>query len=120
MKRFWIKKALFIPVIAAAVIFVMGSAVMLLWNAIIPSLFHLDQISFWQAAGILVLCKILFGGFHGHRSHFGHWGHMRSRWNHMSDEDRSRFREEWKKRCPSDYWKHMQNEENPDSPESSK
>ncbi len=112
MKRFWMKKILFIPVIVAVVVFVMGSAVMLLWNAIFPHLFSIGQISFWQAVGILVLSKILFGGFHGHRPSFWRWGHMRHRWNHMSEEERARLREEWKKRCPSDFWMHSKDEEN--------
>jgi len=120
MKRFWAKRALFIPVIVAVVVFILGSAVMLLWNAIIPDLFHIGQISFWQAVGILLLAKILFGGFHGHRSHFGRWGHMHHRWNHMSDEERSRFREEWKKRCPSDLWMDCNEKENSNSAENSK
>jgi hypothetical protein len=109
------KKVLFIPVIVAAVVFVMGSVLMLLWNAIIPDLFHLGYISFWQAVGILILSKLLFGGFHGHRSRFGRWGHMHGRWNNMSDEDRTRLREEWKKRCPSDFWMHAKDEETPKS-----
>ena len=120
MKRYWVKKALFIPLIVAVAVFIMGSAVMLLWNAIIPSVFHLDQISFWQAIGLLLLAKILFGGFHGHHSRFGKWGHMNSRCNHMSDEERLKLREEWKKRCPSDFWKHTKDEETPNSSESSK
>jgi hypothetical protein len=121
MKNFWVKKALFIPIIVAAIVFVLGSVVMLLWNAIIPPLFNIGQISFWQAVGILLLSKILFGGFHhGHGHNFGRWGHMHRRWNHMSDEERSRFREEWKKRCPSDFWRHIKNEENSKSTEDSK
>ena len=46
-------------------------AVMLLWNWLMPVIFGLVEITFWQALGILVLSKILFGGFHhkGHRSH---------------------------------------------------
>jgi len=117
MKKFGIKKALFIPVIVAVVVFVLGSAVMLLWNAILPGLFHIGQISFWQAVGILILAKILFVGFHGHRPSFGRWGHMRHRWNHMSDEERNRFRDEWKKRCPSDFWMNCKDDENPKSQE---
>ena len=36
--------------------------VRLLWNWLLPSLFGWRLITFWQALGILVLCRILFGG----------------------------------------------------------
>ncbi len=39
--------------------------VMLLWNALIPALFSGPVLSYWQAAGILILSKILFSGFGG-------------------------------------------------------
>jgi hypothetical protein len=34
-----------------------------LWNWLLPPLFGWRQITFWQALGILALCRILFGGF---------------------------------------------------------
>src|SRR5262245_53731541 len=40
-----------------------GEVVLLLWNWLLPSLFGLREITFWQALGILALCRILFGGF---------------------------------------------------------
>jgi hypothetical protein len=46
----------------ALFILISGTIVMLLWNALLPSLFSLPVISFWQALGILLLCRILFGG----------------------------------------------------------
>ena len=50
--------------VAIAAIFV--AVVMLLWNALIPSIIGWSSINYWQAAGLLILCKILFGGF-GHQ-----------------------------------------------------
>src|SRR5574341_689870 len=47
----------------ALFIFIGGSIVMALWNSLLPPLFGLPVISFWQALGILLLCRILFGGF---------------------------------------------------------
>ncbi|MDR3611175.1 MAG: hypothetical protein P4L27_11475 [Ignavibacteriaceae bacterium] len=100
MKRHWIKKAFFITLIAVAVIVVFGGAVMLLWNGVLTDVLHIGMISFWQAIGLLLLSKILFGGFGpGYRGHFGPWGHNRHHWMHMSEEERTKFREEWKKRC---------------------
>src|SRR2546422_9255661 len=40
-----------------------GGLVMLLWNWLAPALFGLRLITFWQAIGLLALCRILFGGF---------------------------------------------------------
>ena len=39
-----------------------GEIVMHLWNWLLPALFGWREITFWQALGILVLCRILFGG----------------------------------------------------------
>ncbi|OPL17778.1 MAG: hypothetical protein AVO35_08960 [Candidatus Aegiribacteria sp. MLS_C] len=46
---------------------VFGVFVKLLWNALMPAIFGLPEISFWQGVGIVVLAHIIFGGDHGHR-----------------------------------------------------
>jgi Ca2+/H+ antiporter, TMEM165/GDT1 family len=97
MKNHWIKKAVFIPLMVAAGLVVFGGAVMLLWNSILPGLIHVGEITFWQALGLLVLSKILFGGGWAHRG--GQWGHKRHHWMHMSEEEKEKFRAEWKQRC---------------------
>ncbi len=71
-----------------------GEVVMKLWNWLLPALFGWRQITFWQGLGILVLCRILFGGFGGHggqRSKFR--GRMRERCQRMTPEERERFRQ---------------------------
>lgn len=55
-------------VIAAAFALVFAILVKVLWNWLMPALFGLPVIGFWQAFGILLLAKILFGG-HGGRHH---------------------------------------------------
>ena len=40
-----------------------SALVMLLWNLVIPGIFGLSCINFWQAAGLLILSRLLFGGF---------------------------------------------------------
>ncbi len=45
-----------------------GEMVMRLWNWLLPPLFGWHQITFWQALGLLALCRILFGGFGRHGS----------------------------------------------------
>ena len=105
MRRFWIKKVIFIPILVAAVVLLLGGVVMLLWNAILPGVIHVGELSYWQAVGLLVLSKLIFGGFHGHRgSHWGHWAKHRGDWMNMTEEERTKLREEWKKRCQP--WSH--------------
>ena len=61
--------------VVAAVFFalVFGVVVMWLWNWLMPALFGLGSITFWQAFGILLLAKLLFGGLgHHHRDHHDH------------------------------------------------
>ena len=71
-----------------------GVLVMQLWNWLLPALFELPRITFWQALGILALCRILFGGL-GLRG--SGRSRMRRRWRRhcagMSPEERERFRQ---------------------------
>ena len=84
-----------------------GLVTMLLWNALMPAIFGLTTITFFQALGLLILSRILFGGFPGRR--FGghhrrrHWRHkMKEKWESLSPEDRAKMREHWRKGMP---WK---------------
>jgi|SRR5947207_1126882 len=104
MKRFRIKKVLMILTIGIAAILVFGLVVMGLWNAILPAVLGVKTISFIQALGILLLSKILFGGFGrggGFRRGPGHeWKQkMQEKWGGMSPEEREKFKAEWKNRC---------------------
>ena len=77
---------------------VFSTIVLLLWNALMPDIFRLPVITFWQAAGLLILAKILFGGFRGGwGGGFGdRWRHkMQQRWMNMTPEERERFKQEW-------------------------
>jgi hypothetical protein len=82
---------------------------MVLWNHLIPDLFHGPELVYLQALGLMVLAKLLvgfggpfgrghWGGGHGPwgrgRGH-GHHDHMRRHFlAHLSDEERKRIREE--------------------------
>src|SRR5215213_2592456 len=95
-KRFF----LIIPLIILVVLPLFGLIVMLLWNAILPDVLGVRHITFWQALGLLALCKILFGGFrHGPGGGFRGGGHP---WKHklmnMTPEERERFKQEWEQR----------------------
>ena len=64
-KKFWIFKAIKIAIMVTLFINVAGFGTMYLWNWLMPLLFKLPAITFLQAIGLLVLSKILFGGFRG-------------------------------------------------------
>jgi Ca2+/H+ antiporter, TMEM165/GDT1 family len=67
--------------------------VMRLWNWLVPAIFGLHLITYWQAVGILILSKILFGGFRGGRGGWNWRRRMRERWEQMTPEERERFRQ---------------------------
>ncbi len=76
-----------------------GEIVLHLWNWLLPPLFGWRLITFWQALGILVLCRILFGGWGSHgpgRSNFRR--RMKERCEHMTPEERERFRQRMRER----------------------
>ena len=82
-------KILLIGIVAVAVF---GFVVKGLWNVLIPAIFGLHAITFWQAVGLLVLSKILFGGFRGGPGRGMHWrGRMKEKWARMSPEEREKF-----------------------------
>jgi len=99
MRRHWFGrtwKFVAMGVIAVALISVV---VMALWNWLMPALFGLPAIGFWQALGLLALTRILFGGLRGGRPH-RHWrGRMRERWNRMTPEEREQFMAGMRGRC---------------------
>lgn len=74
---------------------------MLLWNAIITPVMAVGAISYWQALGLLVLCRVLFGQ--------GPWGGKPSlppgarpsgpHFLNLSEDERQKMRTEWKKHC---------------------
>lgn len=86
--------------IAVLLITIAGFVVMRLWNWLTPPLFGWHAITFWQALGILVLSKILFGGFRGGRGPHMYWrGRMMERWAQMTPEEREKFRQSMRGRC---------------------
>jgi hypothetical protein len=44
-----------------------GGVTMALWNSLMPAIFSLPAVSFWQALGLLVLSRLFFGSFGGRR-----------------------------------------------------
>jgi len=98
------KRKLFSLFIIPLVFLALAGIVMMLWNSILPDVIHATVINYWQALGLLVLSRILFGGFgfhRGERDHhpFARSGEMRKKWAQMTEEEKQKFREEYKARC---------------------
>lgn len=108
--KFW-RGLIFLAAIAAV-----AAITMLLWNALIPSIIGWSAINYWQAAGLLILCRLLFGGMfgglrhrmhhHGGRGMYGHpfHGHLHEKMKGMSREEkreyiRKRMDEAFDERC---------------------
>lgn len=98
------KKFILMPIFFLLMGIAMTAVVMVLWNWLLPTLFGLTIITFWQALGILVLSKILFGGSWGKRGHCCHGGHgghyawkekFKSKWQNMPEEDRKKWEEKF-------------------------
>ena|SRR5579859_2727661 len=99
MRKRWIWMAplaiLAIPVFIA----IGGEIVLHLWNWLLPPLFGWREVTFWQALGILVLCRILFGGLGAHgsgRSSFRR--RMDETCQRMTPEEREQFRQRMRER----------------------
>lgn len=96
----------FFPLFPIIAILFFSGVVMLLWNAIIPGLTGWALLTYWKAMGLLVLCKILFGGLPCRRGARGGppWAHRHPRmrmawWRNLSEEEREQWKErrrEWK------------------------
>ena len=99
MKKKWYFWApLVIPAIALFIA-AGGEIVRLLWNGLLPPLFGWHELTFWQALGMLGLCRILFGGFGMHGSGRPNWRRrMRERWENMTPEEREPFRQRMRER----------------------
>lgn len=103
MKRgWWFGKFLLMGLAALGI---MGGVTMLLWNWLVPVLFHGPEVTFWQALGLLALSKILFWSFGKGGGHWRHrpgpWGkHLSQKWEQMTPEERERLRSKmWEKWC---------------------
>ncbi|HKB70118.1 MAG TPA: hypothetical protein VKH46_04690 [Thermoanaerobaculia bacterium] len=98
------KKLIFIvpaAIVGMAVFIAVGGAlVMLLWNWLLPTLFGWRLLTFWQAVGVLALCRILFGrsGLGRGYRRVGSWRRERGGWVRMTAEEREEFRRRFRDR----------------------
>lgn len=99
MKRHWGIGAFKFLLLVGIVIAGFGQAVLQLWNLLMPAIFGLPRLGFWQAVGLMALSWILFGGLRGfgmmrgggHRGADWRRG-LRQRWAAMSPEEREQMR----------------------------
>ena len=96
----WVWKGLAFGGFVIVALAALSWVVMLLWNALLPGLLHVPPLRYLQAAGVLILSRILFGGLGGHR---GPWRHRawRERWEGLTPEERERLREKYGRHCRS-------------------
>jgi hypothetical protein len=100
MRRNRILRVLKFALFAALFLALFSFVVMRLWNWLTPALFGWHMITFWQALGILILSKILFGGFRGGPQRKWYWRRrMMERWEQMTPEEREKFRETMRRGC---------------------
>lgn len=102
----------------AAIAFALAWITMLLWNWLVPALFGGPVITYLEAAGLMILGRMLVGGFKGGHRHCGHhhhggWGHKhhghwKRRWEdkmaNMTPEQREKFKMGMSKCAPWAKW----------------
>ncbi len=94
MRHNWMARVFGILLFLLIAVAGFGEAVLQLWNLLMPAIFGLRPIGFWQAVGLLALSWILFGGWRGFpRGRGRHWKEK------MTPEERARFVEGMKHRC---------------------
>ena len=104
-RKFWLLRGLRFFFFAALFLSVAVLVTQALWNWLMPDLFHLPAIGLGQTLGLLVLSRILFGGFRGGQP--GGWARKRREWQqrmagrmeNLSPEAREKFRQQMQSRC---------------------
>jgi hypothetical protein len=88
------KKFFFFP-LAIAGVALFTYVTMFLWNVLLPEIFNISTITFWQALGLLALTRLLFGGMHSnwkrHRTFGHHDSEFRKKMMNMSSEEKKEF-----------------------------
>jgi hypothetical protein len=99
MRRKWRIHGLRIAAFGSLGIAAAGAVTMALWNALLPAIMSMPRISFWQALGLMLLSRLLFGGFRGGCGR----GWRRGPWPRftadMTPEERDRLRQELRDKC---------------------
>lgn len=105
MKTYFKKRwYFFIPLIIAGIA-AFGYITMSLWNYLMPAIFNLPEITYWQTLGLLVLSRIFFGcgPRPGRRGHHPWSGHIREKLAKMTPEEREAYYQKWNSKCYPGY-----------------
>lgn len=106
MKRYFLPKIAGFILLGLLFFALVTGVTMYLWNTLLPPLFNLSAITFWQAAGLLILSRLLFGGF-GRGGGGNRWKnhpknqYLREKWENMTPQEREQFKQQWRQRCNS-------------------
>jgi len=86
----------------AALVLLFGGVTMWLWNWLMPAIFKLGVITYWQAVGLAILGRLLLGGFH----HGGHHNkaNWRQRFHHRHGHHGGQFSPATKWSYYEQYW----------------
>lgn len=95
---------LFFIAVAMVIVTVLSTLVMYLWNTVLAEVVPVKVISFWQAMGILILTRILFGGFRmGSKNRNYYKKEMKrsyqDKWASMDQTEKAKFKEGWEDYC---------------------
>jgi Ca2+/H+ antiporter, TMEM165/GDT1 family len=105
MNNFLVSKVIKTVIFVAAFLLVMGTIVMALWNWLMPSLFNLPPLDLGHAIGLLLLARVLSGGFRlGFLGSKEHWEQKKEMWekfSNMPPEERQKWKEDLRERCES-------------------
>ena len=105
MNNFWVSKVIKTVVFVAAFLLVMGTVVMALWNWLMPSIFNLPPLDLGQAIGLLLLARVLSGGFRlglmGSKEDWAQKKEMWEKFSNMPPEERRKWKEDLRERCES-------------------
>jgi len=107
MKKWMIFKGLKFGLFIFLAALAFGGILMLAWNWLMPELFGLPELSLMQAIIILMISRLLFGGwFRGGGHYMGHWrSRIRHKMSNMTPEERDKFRQKYAGRCgPRGRW----------------
>lgn len=84
-------------------LFLLPWAIQCLWNGILPEIMNVSTITYWQALGLFVLSRILFGGFGGgkgcNRGNRNERARFKEKFMNMTDGEKATFKQRWKERC---------------------
>jgi Ca2+/H+ antiporter, TMEM165/GDT1 family len=94
------KKGFFILFAIVAVV-ALGFVVQGLWNNLLPEILGAKVITYWQAIGLFVLCRILFGSFSFRGKRNGPFSNpeFKGKFMNMSEEERAELKDRWRERC---------------------